>query len=156
MKRLIAAGMCAAMLVAGVGAHAAEGADVTYLGGTTAGIKEGSAGKLDMTVANELKFHTGAVELGVPYEQMTRVEYREQNRFRLGVAGSILVGMLKAREKVHTVTITWADDKETAHVATLEMPQERARALLDVLKAKTHAVPTVCEEKFNQSCTLPR
>ncbi|HKF50243.1 MAG TPA: hypothetical protein VKB38_22975 [Terracidiphilus sp.] len=156
MKRLIAMGLCVLVLAAVVPANAENGADVTYVAGTAPGINEGAAGKLDTTAAKELKFQSGTTELEVPYEQMTKVEYREQNRFRLGVAGTIVVGILKAREKVHTVTITWKDDKDTPNVATLEMSREKATALLDVLKAKTHAVPTVCEAKFNETCARPR
>ena len=152
MKRLIAVGLCVVVLAAGAPARAADGADVTYTGGTAPGIREGAPGTPDTTAVKELKFHSGAAELSVPYEQMTRVEYREENRYKLGVAGTVIVGILKAREKVHTVTITWADDKDTTNVATLEMSREKATGLLDVLKAKTHAVPTVCEAKFNKTC----
>jgi hypothetical protein len=136
-------------------AYAETGADATYVSGTAAGMKEGATGRLDTTAAKELKFQAGSAELSVPYEQMTRVEYREENRFKLGVAGTIVVGILKAREKVHTVTITWKDDKDTPNVATLEMTRERATGLLDVLKARAHAVPTVCEAKFNRTCAKP-
>ena len=152
MKRLIAVCCCAVVLAAGVRAYAADTADVTYLNGTASGIKDGSAGRLDTTAATELKFQAGAAALAVPYEQVTRVEYREENRFKLGVVGTIVVGILKAREKVHTVTITWKDDKDTPNVATLEMPREKAMGLVDVLKARTHTVPTVCEAKFNETC----
>jgi hypothetical protein len=152
MKRLIAMGLCVVVLAAGVRVQAEAGTDVTYVGGTAPGIREGAAGKLDTSAVKELKFQAGAEELSVPYEQMTRVEYREENRFKLGVAGTIVVGILKAREKVHTVTITWKDDKGTPNVATLEMTRERATSLLDVLKARSHAVPTVCEAKFNRTC----
>jgi hypothetical protein len=156
MKRLIAMGLCGVLLAAGVSVFAENGADVTYVGGTAAGMREGAAGRLDTTEVKELKFHAGAAELSVPYERMTRVEYREENRFKLGVAGTIVVGILKAREKVHTVTITWTDDKDTSNVATLEMTRERAVGVLDVLKAKTHVVPTVCEAKFNRTCAQPK
>jgi hypothetical protein len=152
MKRLIAMGLCLVVLATAVEAYAVDAADVTYVRGTAAGMREGDAGRLDTTEAKELKFHAGAAELSLPHERMTRVEYREENRFKLGVAGTIVVGILKAREKVHTVTITWSDDKDTANVATLEMTREKAVGVLDILKAKTHVVPTVCEAKFNRTC----
>lgn len=152
MKRLIAIGLMTVVALAGARLWAADSADVTYRSGTVPGMKEGDAGKLDMTMADALKFQAGVAELSVPYEKVTRIEYREQNRFRLGVVGTIVVGMLKAREKVRTVTITWMDDKDTANVATFEMPKEKVAGLLDVLKARTHIVPSVCEAKFNESC----
>jgi hypothetical protein len=156
MKRLIAVGFCGILLAAGVPAHGQNGADVTYLGGTAAGMREGAAGRLDTTDAKDLTFHSGAADLAVPYERMTRVEYREENRFKLGVAGTIVVGIVKAREKVHTLTISWTDEKDAANVATLGMTRERAVGVLDVLKAKTHVVPTVCEAKFNRTCAQPK
>jgi hypothetical protein len=152
MNRLIAGCLCAVVLAAGVRVYAADGADVTYFGGTAPGIKEGAAGRLDVTDAKELKFQAGSTQLSVPYENVTQVEYREENRFKLGVVGTAVVGILKAREKVHTVTITWKDDKDTASVATLEMTKDRATGLLDILKARTHAVPSVCEARFNRTC----
>ena len=152
MNRLIAMGLLLLGLAAGVPTLAEGSSDVTYVNGTAVGMREGAAGQLDTTAAKELKFQAGPVELAVPYEQMTRVEYREENRFKLGVAGTIVVGILKAREKVHTVTITWKDDQDTVNVATLEMTRERAMGLLDVLRARAHTVPTVCEAKFNRTC----
>ncbi|HEY3705751.1 MAG TPA: hypothetical protein VGL22_11855 [Terracidiphilus sp.] len=156
MKRLIAMSLLVVLVGAGVRVHAEDGADMTYISGTVAGMKEGTAGSLDMTAVKELRFHAGAEELSVPFERMTRIEYREENRFRLGVVGTIVVGIVKAREKVHTVTITWTDDKGTPNVATLGMTRERAVNVLDVLKARTHVVPTACEAKFNRSCVQPK
>jgi hypothetical protein len=156
MKRLIAMGLCAALLAAGARVYAEDGQDAGYVGGSVPGIKEGTAGKLDMTAANGLKFQAGATELSIPYGQMSRIEYREQNRFRLGVVGTIVVGIVKAREKVRSVTITWRDDKDAANVVTLEMGKEKAMASLDVLRARTHIEPSVCEAKFNASCAKPQ
>jgi hypothetical protein len=152
MRRLIAVGLCVAVLAVGARAFAEEAADATYIGGTVPEMREGATGKLDTTVAKELRFNAGAAGLAVPYERMTRVEYREVNRFKLGVVGTIVVGIVKAREKVRTVTITWKDDKDTPNVATLEMSREKASALLDVLRARAHVMPSVCEAKFNETC----
>lgn len=155
MKRLIAIALMMALVIPGITVWAEETADVTYMSGTVPGIKEGVAGKLDTTVADDLKFQAGAVEFSIPYAKVTRIEYRERNRFRLGVAATIAVGIVKARHKVHTVTVTWNDDKDIANVVTLEMPKGRAAALLSVLRARTSRVPTVCEERFHSSCTSP-
>lgn len=152
MKRLIAAALMLTLAAPGMTAIAEDTPDVTYVSGTVPGIKEGVTGKLDTTVADDLKFQAGAAEFSVPYSEVTRIEYREQNRFRLGVVGTIVVGMLKAREKVRTVTITWKDGRDIRNVVTLEMKKERAVALLDVLRARTRIVPSVCEAKFNESC----
>lgn len=152
MKRLIAIVLMIAVTAPGITVWAEETADVTYMSGTVPGIKEGVAGKLDTTVADDLKFEAGAAEFSIPYAKVTRIEYREQNRFRLGVAATIVVGIVKARHKVHTVTITWNDDKDIANVVTLEMPKARAESLLTVLRARTSRVPSVCEERFHSSC----
>jgi hypothetical protein len=160
MRRLIAVGLCAVMLAVGARAFAEDAGDVTYVGGTVPGMKEGAAGKLDMTALNALMFRAGAEELAAPYGELTRVEYREQNRFRLGVAATIVVGILKARDKVHTVTISWTNEKDPPNVVILEMPKDKARILLEVLRARVPELkakaPEECTRGLSSGCTLQK
>jgi hypothetical protein len=150
---MIALGLCIALFMPAARAFTEDAPDAAYVGGTVPGIKEGATGSLDMTPATELKFRAGSAEASIPYAEITKVEYREQNRFRLGVAATVVVGIVKARAKVHTVTITWTNDQHTKNVATLELSKERARTLLDVLNARA---PSACTRGFNSNCNLPR
>ncbi len=153
MKRLIVVSLVLWMAGGSVWAGAEERGDTIYRGGTVAGLQEGAEGRVDTTAADALKFRSGIVEVSIPYGQMTRIEYREQNRFRLGVVATIVVGMLKAREKVHQVTITWTNDRDPANVVTLEMTRQEAVALLHVLNARA---PAGCTSGLNSTCSLPR
>jgi hypothetical protein len=149
MKRLIAMGSMVALAALGIRPSAAEALDATYISGTSPGMANGVVGAVDTTAEKQLRFRAGGTELAIPYAEMTTIDYREMNRFQLGVVPAIVVGALKARSKFHVVAISWTNQAGVVNVAALEMGRTKAMVLLTVLRAKA---PFVC----GSGCRWPR
>ena len=121
----------------GVPAILAEQVDVTYVSGTVNLVSAETSSKLDTTSPSELELVAGSSHASIPYETVTAYEYREENRFRLGVLPAIAVGALKARSKRHLITITWKDEAGVAQTATFDTTRDGARGLVKVLEARS-------------------
>jgi hypothetical protein len=127
--------------VHGISAVKAEQVEVTYLSGTVKAIPAQTAGKLDTTIPTALELEASTSHVTIPYAAINAYDYREENRFRLGVLPAIAVGTLKARSKRHLLTIAWKDDAGVAQTATFEMTKDRAQGLVKVLDARA---PQAC------------
>jgi hypothetical protein len=126
-----------------------EQPDIEFVSGTVKGLTEGATGSLDMTTAETLEFRSGSGQFSVPYAEITNVKCHEENRFRLGVLPAIAVGLIKARSKRHFVMIEWKHADAPPEVVTLDLPKERARGLVAVLRARA---PQACKSGLTQLC----
>ena len=151
MKRAIAGLVLAAMLMSAP-AMAMDGPEAHYLNGTAQGVKEGSIGTVDTTVAKELTFHAGAEGFSIPYDSVKFYRYQEEKRFRLGVLPAIAVGLVKARSLRHLVTISWKREAGVAEVVTLEASKDDALGLIALLRARA---PRACAAIKGPAC-MPR
>jgi hypothetical protein len=150
MKRAIA-GLLMAGMLSGVPAVALAGPAAEYVNGTAQGVKEGSAGRLNASLAKALEFQAGASGFSIPWDGVQIYKYREENRFRLGVLPAIAVGMLKARSKRHLVTIGWKDSDGVAQLVTLETSRDDARGLIAILRARS---TQACKGRAGQQCSV--
>jgi len=142
MRQKIAVLLAVVLALAGtLSAFAADGLEVTYLNGTVKAITENAQATLETTSAEALQLQAGQSRVPIPYKEVTTYEYREENRFRLGVLPTIAVTLLKARSKRHFVTIGWKDESGSAQTATFETTKDRAEGLIKVLDARA---PQVC------------
>ncbi|HEY1576412.1 MAG TPA: hypothetical protein VGF82_04985 [Terracidiphilus sp.] len=142
MRHRISVLLAVALVLAGaLPALATEGLEVTYLNGTVKAIGENARATLDTTSSTSLKLLAGQSQVSIPYNAVTTYEYREENRFRLGVLPTIAVTLLKARSKRHLVTIGWKDESGVVQTATFETTRDRAQGLEKVLEARC---PQVC------------
>ena len=123
------------MLVAAIPVFA-DGLEVTYLNGTMKSISENASGTLDTTSAAALQWRANQTQIAIPYSAITTYEYKEENRFRLGVLATIGVSLLKARSKRHLISIGWKDESGAAQTVTFETTRDRARGLVKVLEAR--------------------
>jgi hypothetical protein len=151
MKRGIAVLLLMAMVM-GMPAVATDGPAVEYLNGTAPGVKEGSMGTLNTTLATALEFRAGGAEFSIPYAGVKFYRYREEKRFRLGVLPAIAVGLVKARAQRHLVTISWKDETGVAELVTLEASKDDALGLVALLRARA---PRACAAKMGPSCVPP-
>ena len=151
MKRETAILVMMGMLL-GIPVVALDGPEAQYLNGTAPGVKEGSTGTLDTTVATALEFHAGAAGFSIPYEGVKSYRYQEEKRFRLGVLPAIAVGLVKARAERHLVTISWKDAAGVAEVVTLEASKDDALGLVALLRVRA---PKACAARMGPTCVPP-
>ncbi len=129
----------------------AQQPDVEYVTGTARGLTEGAMGTVDMSSPQTFDFHAGSGQFSIPYEEITNVKCREENRFRLGVLAAIAVGLLKARSKRHFVTIEWKHGNDPTAVVTLDAPREKARGMAAVLRARASFA---CRSGVSTTCSF--
>lgn len=120
----------------------------TYINGTVTTLSENTSGTFDTGSSLALELHFGKEQISIPYVRVRRCSYREENKFRLGVLATIVVGLLKARTKNHFVTLTW-NDGEAMQVLTLETPKQSAIGLVEVIRARA---PEACKPKAGGGC----
>ena len=150
IHRTIAVVAILAMIGWDTSAFALNGFEVTYLTGTVQGANQGMPGLLDNTATNALHFQGNASQFSIPFTNIRSYQYREETKFRLGVLPAIAVGMLKARSKVHTVSISWQGERGVPEVVTLQMSKHTAEGLMTLLRTRAERA---CQPAWAKSCT---
>jgi len=122
-------------------AFAVSGEEVQYLGGT-ATIARGSIGTMDMTAADKLSFRskstsTSAGEIVIPYAQIGSFGYTHDVARHLGLLATIVVGLIKPRQRIHVFTINYSDAANGTQAVRFEVSKEDAPTLLAVLRARS-------------------
>ena len=141
MRYRIAVLVLVPLVLAGAIPALADDLGVTYLNGTMKSIAENASGTLDTTSTAALQLKANQTQIAIPYSAITTYDYKEENRFRLGVLATIGVSLLKARSKRHLINIGWKDESGAAQTATFETTRDRARGLVSVLDARA---PQAC------------
>jgi hypothetical protein len=134
-------------------AEAVEDAQVMYAGGTVAGLKQGSIGKLDTRSLDSLTFESASGMIVIPYAKIDSYEYSHPVARHLGVLPAIAVGMVKKRQRRHFFRISYRDEAGDLRVALFEVPKQMPPVLLAVLGAKA---PGKCSPTNSVYCTATR
>ena len=128
-------------------AAAIEGSDVMYIGGSVAGVKEGTLGRLDVTANNALLFNHGDSRVEIPYASIQRFQYTQKLARRLGVAATVAVVLVKHRQRRHVVELYFQDGTGVNQVAMFELSKERAAPVVAVLNARVTPRPVPARAK---------
>lgn len=113
-----------------------EGQQVIYVGGTVTGLKEGTMGRLDLTLEKGLVFESSGARYEIPYAQITSHRYSEQLARRLGVVATIAVVLLKHRRRRHFIEVNYRSDDGTPQVAIFEISKDAVQTVTAVLNAR--------------------
>ena len=122
-------------------ALAIEGSDVMYIGGSVAGVKEGTIGRLDVTANQALVYEHGENRVEVPYASIQRFQYSQRLARRLGVAATIAVVLVKHRQRRHVIELYFQDGTGVNQVAMFELSKERVAPVVAVLTARVPPRP---------------
>ena len=122
-------------------AAAIEGSDVMYIGGSVAGVKEGTIGRLNITANHALVFEAGDSRVEIPYASLQRFQYTQKLARRLGVAATVAVALVKHRQRRHVVELYFQDGTGVNQVAMFELSKERAAPVVAVLTARVPPRP---------------
>ena len=151
MRKLMLGFMLLGLSSISTAAFGVDTGDVEYVNGTIKGLGEGDMGSLNTSRPDALEFHASSGQFSIPYEDITTVRCRVENRFRLGVLPAIAVGLLKARTKRHFVTIEWKQADGPPDVVTLDASKVKAQGLVAVLRARAQQA---CPERPGQICSF--
>jgi len=121
--------------LAAVGSRKAE-----YIGGTIAGMAEGTEGTLDTANPDHLRFQPekkGQPAVQVPYTSITSLEYGQKAGRRVGVAIFVSPLALFSKKRKHFLTVSFngSDGKEQAMV--LELGKDIIRTALTVVETRS-------------------
>jgi len=140
MKKLVAAIVAVSILASGASAYADPALGVTYVRGTVQTVKEGTTGTIDKTSLTALAFQSGESQVLIPFAKITSFRYKEESAIHVGVLAAIVVGLLRAWPKRHSVTITWSGENEVPQVATFEAEKSVVQGLIEVMRARATEV----------------
>jgi hypothetical protein len=113
-----------------------EGQQVMYVGGTVIGLKEGTLGRLDLTLEKGLVYEATSARHEIPYAQITAHRYSEVLARRLGVVATIAVVLLKRRQRRHFIEVNYRSDDGTPQVAIFEVSKDAVQTVTAVLNAR--------------------
>lgn len=131
--------------------EAVEDGQAMYAGGTVAGMKDGTLGKLNTKSLDSLAFESAGSTLVIPYAKIDSYEYSHPVARHLGVMPAIAVGIVKKRQRRHFFRISFHDDGGNIRVAMFEVPKHMPPVLLAILGAKA---PGRCSPTINVYCTV--
>jgi hypothetical protein len=113
-----------------------EGQQVMYVGGTVAGLKEGTMGRLDLSMEKGLVFEAAGARYEIPYAQMTSHNYTRKLARRMGVVATVVVVLVKRRQRRHFIEVNYRSDDGTPQVAVFEISKDAVQTVTAVLNAR--------------------
>jgi hypothetical protein len=126
------------ILVLSVATLALDGKKTAYVGGTIAGLKEGTEGKSSAMDETKFVFEHKKGKLEIPYSTIEELEYGQKAGRR--VAASIITGspwLLFSKKRKHYLTINYKDDAGKTQAAVFELGKDVIRTMLSSLEART-------------------
>jgi len=129
-----------ALLLLALPASAAEPGRAAYAGGT-AKVALDTAGTLDATSPAELVFtykesNGTPGEIGIAYAKIRSFEPRQDVVRHLGFLPAVGAGLVAARQRRYTVTISYVDSSDAVQVAIFQMAERDQLALKGILRAR--------------------
>jgi hypothetical protein len=118
-------------------AVAAEGASVTYAGGTVSALKGGDDCRLDLTDDLFLTVRCRRREVQVAYTTINLVEYGQNVNRRLALAVAISPLFLLSKSRRHFVTVGYSDTQGKQQAMLFRVDKGTVRAVLVALEART-------------------
>jgi hypothetical protein len=137
MRKAMALGLAALLLIEPLGLAAVTGKQVMYVGGTVPELPEGAIGKLNTKSDKVFVFESPKGKFEIAYENITSLEYGQKVGRRLGVALTISIWALLSKKRKHFLTIGYTDDNDKPHGVVLEIPKGSAKAFITILEVRS-------------------
>lgn len=135
--RLVAASLLLSFVapLAAVGSREAE-----YIGGTIAGLEEGTEGRFITTDPDHLRFEPkkkGQPAVQVPYSSVTSLEYGQKAGRRVAVAVFVNPLALFSKKRKHFLTVSFNDSTGKEQAMVLELGKDIIRTALTVVETRS-------------------
>ncbi len=117
---------------------AVDGDKAVYVGGTVAGMKEKTEGKLDTTSETAALFSAKKAEpLNIPYANITELEYGQKAGRRVGMAIMISPIALFSKKRNHFLTVSYKDHAGKDQAAVFELGKDIVRTTLKIMETRS-------------------
>jgi len=136
-KRIIACILLCTLAAPPLPADKVDKGEAMYVGGTIAGLPEGTMGRLETESDKVLVFESPKGKFEIPYENITSLEYGQKAGRRLAVALTITIWALLSKKRKHFVTIGYNDGNERAQGVVIEIPKGTAKFTLTILEVRS-------------------
>jgi hypothetical protein len=110
---------------------------VDYIGGTTAAVKVGASGRIELSDERYLAFYAGKSQMRVPYEKVNLLEYGQDVNRRLALAVVISPVFLLSKSRRHFLTVGYTDERGLQQAMVFRVDKHSIRAALVALEART-------------------
>lgn len=118
-------------------ALAADGSDVTYVGGTLSEFSKKTKGQIFTTDNEFFYFRTKQVTIRVPYDRINLLEYGQKVRRRIELAVLVSPLLLFSKARKHYLTIGYEDGDGHQQIMVFEVDKDDIRPLLVSLEGRT-------------------
>ena len=137
MKRNLTLLLAGMLILAPVAQAYVEGKEVQYVGGTVPNLSEGVVGTLDTSNEKILVFQAASGKFEIPCDQIQSFRYEERLARHYGVIGTVVVTMLKFRQRRHILNISFTAPEGTVRTVVLEVSKDYAPVIVPILSART-------------------
>ena len=136
-KRTIAVALLCALAVPPLAADKVDKGEAMYVGGTIAGLSEGTMGRLETTSDKVLVFQSPKGNFEIPYENVTSLEYGQKAGRRLAVALTITTWALLSKKRKHFLTIGYTDGNDKPQGVVIEIPKGTVKSTITILEVRS-------------------
>jgi len=136
-RRIIATLLLCAIGAGTLPAEKVDRGEAMYVGGTIAGLSEGTMGRLETTSDKVVVFQSPKGNFEIPYENVTSLEYGQKAGRRLAVALTITIWALLSKKRKHFLTIGYTDDNDKPQGVVIEIPKGTVKSTITILEVRS-------------------
>ena len=114
-----------------------RGANVQYVGGTSAQFASGASGRIEVADDHYFAFYSKKSQVRVPYDRINLLEYGQQVDRRLAMAAVISPLFLLSKQRKHFLTVGYEDEQGRQQALVFRVDKSGIRATLVSLEART-------------------
>lgn len=130
---------------------AVDGNKAEYIGGTVAGLKEGTEGRLNTTDDTAVQFTSKDKVTAIPYAAISELEYGQKAGRRVGVAIMVSPIALFSKKRKHYLTISYKDATGKDQAAVFELGKDIVRTTLKIIETRSGKPITFQDEEARKS-----
>ena len=140
MKRRTVAALVIAAVLNPTIALAVDGKKAQYIGGTIAGLKENTEGRLNTSTEDAVTFTPDKKDsraVSIPYGSITELEYGQKAGRRVGVAIMVSPLALFSKKRKHFLTVSYKDAGGKDQAAVFELGKDIVRTTVKILETRS-------------------
>jgi len=136
-RRIIATLLLCAIGAGTLPAEKVDRGEAMYVGGTIAGLSEGTMGRLETESDKVFVFQSPKGNFEIPYENVTSLEYGQKAGRRLAVALTITIWALLSKKRKHYLTIGYTDGNDKPQGVVIEIPKGTVKSTITILEVRS-------------------